>query len=43
MTDKALIDALRRMAAAVVAANLPEYAVPGKIETMAALADAVAM
>lgn len=31
------------MAAAVVAANLPEYAVPGKIETMAALADAVAM
>ena len=31
------------MAAAVVAANLPEYAMPGKIETMAALADAVAM
>lgn len=31
------------MAAAVVAANLPEYAAPGKIETMAALADAVAM
>lgn len=31
------------MAAAVVAANLPEYAVPRKIETMAALADAVAM
>lgn len=31
------------MAAAIVAANLPEYAVPGKIETMAALADAVAM
>lgn len=31
------------MAAAVVAANLPEYAVPGKIETMAALTDAVAM
>lgn len=31
------------MAAAVVAANLPEYAVPGKNETMAALADAVAM
>lgn len=31
------------MAEAVVAANLPEYAVPGKIETMAALADAVAM
>lgn len=31
------------MAAAVVAANLPEYAVPGKIETMAALADAVTM
>lgn len=31
------------MAAAVVAANLPEYAVPGKIETMAALAEAVAM
>lgn len=31
------------MAAAVVAANLPEYAVPGKIGTMAALADAVAM
>lgn len=31
------------MAAAVVAANIPEYAVPGKIETMAALADAVAM
>lgn len=31
------------MAAAVVAANIPEYAVPRKIETMAALADAVAM
>ena len=31
------------MAAAVVAANLPEYAMPGKTETMAALADAVAM
>lgn len=31
------------MAAAVVAANLPEYAMPRKIETMAALADAVAM
>lgn len=31
------------MAAAVVAANLPEYAMPGRIETMAALADAVAM
>lgn len=31
------------MAAAVVAANLPEYAMSGKIETMAALADAVAM
>lgn len=31
------------MAAAVVAANLPEYAVPEKIETMAALTDAVAM
>ena len=31
------------MAAVVVAANLPEYAMPGKIETMAALADAVAM
>lgn len=32
-----------RLPAAVVAANLPEYAMPGKIETMAALADAVAM